>query len=231
MESKKYASKDLHAQRKKFFLIGLSLSITLVITAFEWTTVKKVIEQPKPHNNITDIPYLIPVTTHSVAPPEVKKVNIKVETKPIVPIEIVTTKDPIESDPLAEPIDNLGNTTETTGFVFTAMPPEETDTLVLFPERNAEPTGGYNKFYETLAKNLKYPRQAVKIGVEGKVFVQFIVDKQGQPTDLKISKGIGAGCDEEAIRVLSKIKWEPAKQRGRPVRVRMTMPVIFRLSN
>jgi protein TonB len=73
--------------------------------------------------------------------------------------------------------------------------------------------------------------QAQRTGTEGKVFVQFVVSKTGEPTDLKITKGIGAGCDEEAMRVIGKTKWEPGRQRGQPVRVRMTLPVYFQLSN
>ncbi|MFM7488301.1 MAG: energy transducer TonB [Cytophagales bacterium] len=230
MESKKHASKDLHAQRKKFFLIGLSVSLTLVISAFEWITVKRVVKKPTPDENVITMSYAIPVTTHAIDPPEVKRENIKIETKPILPIEIVTAKDPLESEPIPSPPDNPANSKEIPNFAFASMPPEETDTIVLFPESNAVPVGGYHSFYETVTNKIRYPKQAVKIGVEGKVFVQFIVDKHGQPTDFKISKGIGAGCDEEAIRVLSQTKWEPAKQRGRPVRIRMTIPVIFRLS-
>jgi protein TonB len=68
------------------------------------------------------------------------------------------------------------------------------------------------------------------MGVEGKVFVQFVVDKDGTLTDIKAVKGIGAGCDEEAVRVLKAApKWKPGKQRGRPVKVRMILPITFKL--
>jgi protein TonB len=85
-------------------------------------------------------------------------------------------------------------------------------------------------FYKYVSKNIEYPKQARRMGIEGKVFVQFVVDKDGSLSDVKVIKGIGAGCDEEAIRVLKESpKWTPGKQRGRPVRVRMSLPIFFKI--
>ena len=79
---------------------------------------------------------------------------------------------------------------------------------------------------------MKYPSQARRMGIEGRVFVQFVVDKDGTVTEVKSVKGIGAGCDEEAERVLRMSpKFKPGKQRGRSVKVRMVLPIIFRLNN
>ena len=97
-------------------------------------------------------------------------------------------------------------------------------------EEGAEPIGGYEAFYKYVAKNIKYPNQAKRMGVEGKVYVQFVVDKNGTITDVKAIRGIGAGCDEEAIRVVGEApKWKPGKQRGRPVRQRIVLPINFKL--
>ena len=75
----------------------------------------------------------------------------------------------------------------------------------------------------------KYP-EFVPWCIEGKVFVQFVVDKDGNLTNVQAIKGIGAGCDEEAVRVIAKAKrWSPGKQRGRPVKVRMILPITFKL--
>ncbi|MGB3618259.1 MAG: energy transducer TonB, partial [Catalinimonas sp.] len=74
------------------------------------------------------------------------------------------------------------------------------------------------------------PEQARRMGVEGRVFVQFVVERDGTLTDVQAVKGIGAGCDEEAIRAVKESpKWKPGKQRGRPVRVRMVMPIVFKM--
>jgi len=97
-------------------------------------------------------------------------------------------------------------------------------------EDQPTPPGGMQAFYKYVSKSMKYPKQARRMGVEGRVFVQFVVDKNGQLTEVKAIKGIGAGCDEEAVRVLKQAaKWKPGKQRGRPVKVRMILPITFKL--
>ena len=86
-------------------------------------------------------------------------------------------------------------------------------------------------FYKQLGKNLRYPRQAKKMGIQGKVYIRFIVDTDGSLTNIEVLKGIGAGCDEEALRVITQApKWKPGKQRGKPVKVRMTIPIVFKLN-
>ncbi|MFM7852870.1 MAG: energy transducer TonB [Flammeovirgaceae bacterium] len=232
MESKKHISKDLHAQHKKFFLIGLSLSLTLVITAFEWRTIKK-------NNHFKEGHY--PKNEEMMLVPEIKTLSA---FEPVLPKQEKNTNDKKVVDPLV--ISITANQQQEEEFTFTVDSNDSTSSnfptaideiteldtsVVVFPERNAEPLGGYKSFYESIAKEIKYPMQAKRTGTEGKVFVQFVIDQMGQSTDFKVLRRIGAGCDEEAVRVLAKTRWEPAKQRGRPVRVRMTMPVIFKLSN
>ena len=76
-----------------------------------------------------------------------------------------------------------------------------------------------------------YPIQAKRMGVEGRVFCEFIVNKDGSLAEIKVLRGIGAGCDEEAVRVLKESPtWKPAKQRGKPVRSRFHMAIGFKLS-
>jgi len=230
METKKYANKDVHAQRKKFFLIGLSLALAMVITAFEWTTEKKKIYIGRQYEVPDDIVLSVPITNIDYPkPPEVKPEKIKIDIKPIVPIDII----PVENGSTTE--DNpptlgpdVGSATALAGF---AEKPEDVDSIFVVAEFKPEPKNGYANFYKELGKNIKYPRQAKQTGTEGKVFVQFVINKMGEPTDLKITKGIGAGCDEEAIRVIAKTKWVPGRQRGQLVKVRMTLPVVFRLSH
>jgi protein TonB len=85
-------------------------------------------------------------------------------------------------------------------------------------------------FYDYVSKNLKYPPKAARMGIEGRVFVEFIVERDGSLTDINVAKGIGGGCDEEAVRVIAEApNWSPGKQRGRAVRVRMIMPIVFKL--
>ncbi len=110
------------------------------------------------------------------------------------------------------------------------LPPEDTTQILLIAEVQPKPEGGYESYYAQLSKNLKYPRQAIRQHVDGRVYVEFVVDRNGTVSQVKVIKGIGAGCDEEAMRVLALTKWEPGKQRGKPVNVRMIIPVIFKMN-
>ncbi|HEY0056342.1 MAG TPA: energy transducer TonB [Pedobacter sp.] len=103
-----------------------------------------------------------------------------------------------------------------------------TGSIELFPEF----PGGMEAFSKFLRKNLRYPPQAQEAEVSGKVFVTFIVEKDGRLTDIKIARSIGHGCDEEAERVLRKSpQWKPGIQNGTPVRVLFTLPLSFTLRN
>ena len=83
---------------------------------------------------------------------------------------------------------------------------EEVDEIFTIVEDQPTPPGGMSAFYKYVATSLRYPAQARRMGIEGKVFVQFVVGKDGTLTDVQAIKGIGAGCDEEAVRVISKAK-------------------------
>ncbi len=94
----------------------------------------------------------------------------------------------------------------------------------------ATPEGGYQAYYERIAKRLKYPEQARKAGVQGKVYVQFIVNEVGEITEVTAVKGIGAGCDQAAIDAVSaSSKWTAPKQKGVAVKQRIILPISFSL--
>jgi TonB family protein len=91
--------------------------------------------------------------------------------------------------------------------------------------------GGMEAWNEFLANNLKYPEQARKMGIEGTVYLVFEIRKDGSVENIEILRGIGAGCDEEAIRIVKESpNWIPGKQRGHVVNVRMRVPIKFQLS-
>jgi len=100
-------------------------------------------------------------------------------------------------------------------------------------EESSSPVDGYPVLYEYIAKNIKYPQQARSKGIEGKVFIEFVVNVDGTLSDFVALKGIGAGCDEEALRVLqsSAIVWNPGKQQGKAVKQRMVLPITFKLGS
>jgi protein TonB len=90
--------------------------------------------------------------------------------------------------------------------------------------------GGQDEFLTYVASHIQYPEIAKRAGVEGKIFVSFVVGKDGKVSDVEVVKGIGAGCDEEAVRVIRGMpKWNPGKQNGRPVHVKVSVPIIFKL--
>lgn len=112
-------------------------------------------------------------------------------------------------------------------FIFKVTNEELIFTVV---EENTRPANGMDGFYEYVSKNLLYPKEARRNGVEGKVFVQFVVERNGELSGFKVLMGLGYGCDEEAIRVIQDSPpWIPGYQRGKPVRQRYVVPINFRL--
>ena len=103
--------------------------------------------------------------------------------------------------------------------------PEPEPEIFVIVEQMPELIGGLGE----LQKKINYPEIAKKAGVEGRVIVQFVVNEQGAVTDPIVVRGIGAGCDEEAIRAVQQARFTPGKQRGKPVRVKMSLPITFKL--
>ena len=97
--------------------------------------------------------------------------------------------------------------------------------IYLMCEKMPELVGGM----EALQKKIRYPLQAKSLGVQGVVYVQSIINEKGKIIKPKVVKKLGAGCDEEAIRVLKKSKFKPGYDKGKPVKVRFTLPIFFRL--
>jgi protein TonB len=90
--------------------------------------------------------------------------------------------------------------------------------------------GGMGKLMAYLGNNIKYPPLARESGIQGRVFINFVVEPDGKISNVKVLRGIGGGCDEEAIRVVEAMpKWKPGMQRGKPVRVSYNLPVKFTL--
>ena len=99
------------------------------------------------------------------------------------------------------------------------------DEVFVVVEQMPELVGGL----EAIQRGLRYPEIAKKAGIEGRVIVRFIVDERGRVTAPGIVRGIGGGCDEEALRVVREARFEPGRQRGRTVKVKMSLPIMFSL--
>lgn len=224
MEAKKTSKADLGNKSFLFFSIGLTISLLLAITAFTYrvyddTSAKDLRGNNKNDDEILEVP---PTVQPPPPPPKIQQPQI---------IEVPDEKE------IEEEIDINMDTevTEQTVVEEIKIQPQEEEKedpnqIFLVVEETALPIGGYPAFYDYIGKKLKYPAQARRMAVEGKVFVEFVIEKDGTITDVKAIKGIGAGCDEEAVRVLkSAPKWKAGKQRGKPVRQRMVLPIAFKL--
>ena len=224
MELKKNPEKDLDKKSGMFMNIGLVVSLVLVITAFEWRFYDEgsLVDLGTLDDNFEDIMEIPPTEQPPPPPPKIQLPQIieipdeeEIEEEIEVDLDVEITEETVIED-----------------IVFDDAPEEEVaDEIFDIVEDQPTPPGGMSAFYKYVGKSMKYPNQARRMGIEGRVFVQFVVDKQGNLTNVKAIKGIGAGCDEEAERVLkAAAKWKPGKQRGRPVKVRMILPITFKLS-
>ncbi|MFN9501617.1 MAG: TonB family protein [Chryseotalea sp.] len=107
---------------------------------------------------------------------------------------------------------------------------EDGSEIFTIVEETATPTNGMDGFYTFIKTNLSYPQTARDKRTEGKVFVQFIINEDGRLSDVTVIKGLGDGCDEEAIRVVGlSPNWKPGKQKGIPLKQRMVLPITFKL--
>lgn len=225
MEPKKNPAFDVHRKSRQFFLIGLCCSLGITITAFQWTTRVEQVLQPPDTEREWDATAVIEVT--SFPEPERPRAPQQSSQTLTLSSNIVPTSEQVEVDFLPEPSSELS--IDSGIFVLAEPEPEPTEEITDWAEKMPEPDGGYDQFYKTVSKHLKYPRQAIRAGVEGRVFVQFTIRKDGTVTDVKLLKGIGYGCDEEAVRVMGIPKWKPGRQGGRTVNVRMVQPLVFEI--
>lgn len=229
MEAKKNPSKDVHRQRGVFFQISLIVSLGLIITAFEWRTAEMQVSFRAIDENesavLPDIPVTNPVEPAS--PSLIKQELIPVKFLNLNKIiEVSSNTSTIDDSP---PFSTEQTLTTQGNYLLVEDILETTESPFIFVENSAVPIGGFTSFYKALSKNLNYPKIAQRNEIEGRVFVEFIVNRNGSPSDLRIVKGIGYGCDEEAIRAIASTKWNPAKQRGKPVRQKMVLAVVFTL--
>jgi len=162
-------------------------------------------------------------------PPPVVKPDVEVKEKPPT-IEELKVADPgqknLKGDKNAdvtidEPVGNSDQkvTEEDPNKIFTSV------------EQVPEFPGGLEAFGKYLGKNIRYPAVARENNTQGRVIVSFVCERDGSLTDVKVARGIGDGCDEEAVRVIkASPKWKPGIQNGRPVRVAYSVPIAFTLS-
>ncbi len=214
-------------EKSRFILleIGMIITLILILCAFNWKSYEK--------NNFQDYYRTVDDTPEELAPvtvqkrPEPPKIN-----KPVVVHTINIVDDDLQVDDdfvidaEIDPLDTMP--------VYIPMPVlkgeegSEEEEIFTVVESMPQFPGGEAAFYEFLRKNVKYPDMAKAAGISGKVYITFVVEKNGSITDVRLLRGIGGGCDEEALRVISNMpSWKPGLQRNHPVRVQFVVDIKF----
>lgn len=227
MEIKKTPKADLENKKSTWMLVGYVVVLAFMFIAFEWTKRDIKIDTSQA---ITDLYFeeeMVPITEQEekVAPPPP-------EVAPITEVlEIVEDDADVEETVIASS-EETGAAVEVK-YVPVTVEEEEPEEQTIFEvvEQMPEfPNGGMAGLMQFLSKNIKYPTIAQENGTQGRVTVQFVVNKDGSIVDAKVIRGVDPYLDKEALRVIGTMpKWKPGMQRGKPVRVKYTVPVMFRL--
>jgi len=222
MEVKKTERANIEKNKTTFTLVGLVITLALVWFAFEYKTYDRTVIELQQTAMLDDEEDVVLQTERAEPPPpppppqqttviEIVEDDIDVDDDLEIDAE---TDDEEEIEEQIIEDDDEGEDKEEEIFVFVEDQPG-------YP-------GGDEARLKYLRDNIKYPEMAKESGIQGTVYVTFVVEKDGRISNVKILRGIGGGCDEEAMRVIKGMpKWKPGKQRGRPVRAQFNMPIRF----
>ncbi|MCL2132061.1 MAG: TonB family protein [Lentimicrobiaceae bacterium] len=224
MEPKKSEKADLERKKRLFFQIGLVIALLLVFLVFEYARHKEESILGKITGFIPeDVPEIV-IDAHKDTPPP----PVATSLPPVVVENNIPTDDPdfghdFKSD------DTIPN-------VIVEIPDhkERTDTFAIidFADVNPEYPGGDAARIKFLVDNIKYPRHAIELRIEGRVMLGFVVEPDGNISNVQVLRSPDASLEEEAVRVTKLMpKWKPGLQNGRTVRVRYAMPIEFKLTN
>ena len=225
MELKKSIKADLEWRKPIFFQIGIFLSLLIVLAMFELfgTSEKDAVEFEYSGAIVTEDVILQTEQPKELPPPPPAPMTTTI-------IEIIDDNIRIETD--FEVDAESDESTVTQEYEYVEYVPEEVQEEEIFVvvEESPEFPGGEEARLQFLRDNIVYPRIARDAGVEGRVIVGFVVEPDGRITNVKIIRGKVQSLDEEALRVTKMMpRWKPGKQRGKYVRVQLTMPITFLL--
>ncbi len=224
MELKKSHKADLERKRMIFLEIGLIVVLGLTLVAFEWTSRSSKGNELQISTEDIGDEEQIPITRQQqeqTPPPQ---------TQVVVELNIVDND--VQLDDQLELEDQSANDNMAMDIVaYTAKDDGEEVVEEVFIIVEDMPTfqgGDQNAFRTWIQQNLRYPEIAQENGISGKVYVQFAVNSRGEVVDVKVVRGVDPALDKEAVRVVSSSpKWVPGKQRGKPVKVQFTFPIVF----
>lgn len=227
MEVKKSQKADLEGKKITWLFVGYVLVLATMFVAFEWTERDKVIDTSQALADMVFEEEIIPITQQpeNIPPPPPVEVPAVVE-------ELNIVDDRTEVETVIASTEELGERVEVKYVAPAVVVEEEPEETVIFEvvENMPEFPGGQTALMQFLSKNIKYPTIAQENGVQGRVVVQFVVNKDGTVVDPVVMRGVDPYLDKEALRVIAAMpKWKPGMQRGKPVRVKYTVPVMFRL--
>ncbi len=227
MESKENPELNLEKQKVYRFQIGIVLGLSLALVAFEWSQVEhhSTIEYIVDLGEEEEIIINYKIIKEKI--PELKEPKKKPSDLVNPVVDIVKIEEPVD-----KPIVKKEPTEFTVKGKEIDYGDEKIGDIEIFTIVEQMPVfiGGEENIYRFLGDNVKYPYLARDAKIQGVVYVSFIIMEDGSISEAKILRGIGAGFDEEALRVINGMpRWSPSKQRGRPVRVQFNMPIHFKL--
>ena len=227
MEVKKSPKADLEGKKTSNLLIGAILTLSVLFIGFEWSERDKKVTTDTGLQEVVFEEEIIPITEQeqpkqAPPPPEAPKVEEV--------LEIMDNDSEVEESTI-QASDDTQAAVEVK-YTPVEVEEEEVEEQQIFQvvEEMPEFPGGMGECMKFLGKNIKYPTISQENGVQGRVIVQFVVNRDGSIVDPVVVRGVDPYLDKEALRVISTMpKWKPGKQRGKAVRVKFTLPVMFRL--
>lgn len=225
MEEKKSPKANLENKKLMFTQIGMIISLLVAWLAFEHKSYdKREIDPSLLNREVVVDEEMVEITKQEEQKPQPVEMP-----KQTTQLEIVQDDVEVEDIEINAEMDQNEVVEEYVPVEVEEEEVVEAEVFTIVEEMPSYP-GGDMKMYEYLGKNIKYPQIARESGIQGRVFVNFVVEPDGSVSNVKVLRGIGGGCDEEAIRVVKSMpKWKPGKQRGKAVRVSYTLPVVFKL--
>lgn len=233
MNSKKAPIADLERYKSIFFLVGLSVTLGICIWIFNRKSTYKLDEEVVQAPTVVVEQEFVQQTRQEqqskpqAPPPAAPKIISKIN---IVQREVVIDSD---FDPFNMEFDSDA---QVDVFTYTEPEPEtevEEEEIFIYVEEMPSFQGGdLDNFRKYVGENTRYPEAAAESGIQGRVQMSFVVERDGSVSNVRVLKGVDPLLDREAVRVISgSPKWTPGKQRGKPARVQYTIPVLFFLHN
>ena len=227
MEVKKSPKADLENKKTTNLLIGAVLTLAVLFVGFEWSEREKKVATDTGLAEVVFEEEIIPITEQeqpkqAPPPPEAPKMEEVLE---------IAENDADVEESTIQASDDIQQAVEVK-YVEVEVEEEEVDEQQIFTVVEEMPSfpGGMGECMKWLSKNIKYPTISQENGVQGRVIIQFVVNKDGSIVDAQVARGVDPYLDKEALRVVGQMpKWKPGKQRGKEVRVKYTLPVMFRL--